>query len=57
MSVLFFQGDRVCEVSYADRQGKYMGQKEITMRNCKLHHLHILRIFIIPAPSACYHYC
>lgn len=27
---LFFQGDRVCEVSYADRQGKYMGQKEIT---------------------------
>ncbi len=29
--VLFLQADEVCEVSYADRKGKYMGQKEITL--------------------------
>lgn len=29
--VLFFEGDEVCEVSYADRRGKYMGQKGITL--------------------------
>jgi len=29
--VLFLQGDEMCEVSYADRQGKYMGQKGITL--------------------------
>lgn len=28
--VLFFQADEVCEVSYADRNGKYMKQIEIT---------------------------
>ncbi|MCC6127890.1 MAG: dCTP deaminase [Chlamydiae bacterium] len=28
--VLFFQADEVCEVSYADRKGKYMNQLEIT---------------------------
>ena len=29
--VLFFEGDEVCEVSYADRRGKYMGQQGITL--------------------------
>lgn len=29
--VLFYQGSEVCEVSYADRGGKYMGQREITL--------------------------
>ncbi|MCI0382045.1 MAG: dCTP deaminase [Chlamydiae bacterium] len=29
--VLFYQGAEVCEVSYADRKGKYMKQKEITL--------------------------
>jgi dCTP deaminase len=29
--VLFFTGDEVCETSYADRKGKYMGQQEITL--------------------------
>lgn len=28
--VLFFASDEVCETSYADRQGKYMGQTAIT---------------------------
>ena len=28
--VLFFAAENVCEVSYADRRGKYMGQTEIT---------------------------
>lgn len=28
--VLFFQADEACEVSYADRNGKYMNQLEIT---------------------------
>ena len=28
--VLFLQADEVCEVSYADRKGKYMNQIEIT---------------------------
>jgi dCTP deaminase len=29
--VLFYESDEVCEVSYADRNGKYMGQIEITL--------------------------
>ncbi|NGX37452.1 MAG: Deoxycytidine triphosphate deaminase [Chlamydiae bacterium] len=29
--VLFFQAAEVCETSYADRKGKYMGQTEITL--------------------------
>ncbi|MBI3327274.1 MAG: dCTP deaminase [Nitrospinae bacterium] len=29
--VLFFEGDEECEVSYADRQGKYMRQSGITL--------------------------
>ena len=29
--VLFFQGDETCEVSYADKQGKYQGQKGLTL--------------------------
>lgn len=29
--VLFFDGDEVCETSYADKKGKYQGQKEITL--------------------------
>jgi dCTP deaminase len=28
--VLFYQADEVCETSYADRGGKYMGQVGIT---------------------------
>jgi len=28
---LFFKGDEICEVSYADRAGKYMGQKGVTL--------------------------
>jgi dCTP deaminase len=28
---LFFKGESVCEVSYADRAGKYMGQRGITL--------------------------
>lgn len=27
---LFFQSDQVCKVSYADRKGKYQGQKGVT---------------------------
>jgi dCTP deaminase len=29
--VLFYQGDEECEISYADRKGKYMNQLEITL--------------------------
>ncbi len=29
--VLFFQGDEACEVSYADRKGKYQRQTELTL--------------------------
>lgn len=29
--VIFFQADQACEVSYADRGGKYMGQRGITL--------------------------
>jgi dCTP deaminase len=29
--VLFFEGDEVCETSYADRKGKYQGQKGVTL--------------------------
>ncbi len=30
--VLFFEGDEVCEMSYADRKGKYQGQgREVTL--------------------------
>ncbi|MFK7840167.1 MAG: dCTP deaminase [Bdellovibrionales bacterium] len=28
---LFFKGSQACEVSYADRAGKYMGQKGVTL--------------------------
>lgn len=29
--ILFFESDEVCEVSYADRKGKYQGQTAITL--------------------------
>ncbi len=29
--MLFFQSDEVCETSYADRQGKYQGQRGVTL--------------------------
>lgn len=29
--VLFFEGDEVCEVSYADKKGRYQAQKDITL--------------------------
>jgi dCTP deaminase len=29
--VLFYEGNEPCEVSYADRKGKYMGQTNITL--------------------------
>jgi dCTP deaminase len=29
--VLFFEGDEPCEVSYADKKGKYQKQKKITV--------------------------
>jgi dCTP deaminase len=29
--VLFFQSDEMCEVSYADKQGKYQGQQGLTL--------------------------
>lgn len=29
--VLFLEGDEMCEISYSDRRGKYMGQKGITL--------------------------
>ncbi len=28
---LFFRGAESCEISYADRKGKYMGQKGVTL--------------------------
>ena len=28
---LFFKGDEICETSYADRAGKYMGQQGVTL--------------------------
>jgi dCTP deaminase len=28
---IFLKADRVCEISYADRRGKYMGQKGVTL--------------------------
>ena len=28
--VVFFEADEICEVSYADRKGKYMGQRGVT---------------------------
>ena len=32
---LFFKGSAPCEVSYADRSGKYMGQKGVTLPRMK----------------------
>jgi len=29
--VLFFESDEICDVSYRDRQGKYMGQSGVTL--------------------------
>jgi dCTP deaminase len=29
--VVFFEADQVCEVSYADKKGKYQAQREITL--------------------------
>ncbi|MCX8514215.1 MAG: hypothetical protein RL017_591 [Pseudomonadota bacterium] len=29
--VLFFESDEICDVSYKDRHGKYMGQKGVTL--------------------------
>ena len=29
--VLFFQSDEPCEISYADKKGKYLGQQEVTL--------------------------
>ncbi len=29
--VVFFEGDEVCETSYADKKGKYQAQREITL--------------------------
>ena len=29
--VLFFESDEECETSYADRQGKYQGQRGVTL--------------------------
>jgi len=29
--MLFFESDEVCETSYKDRQGKYMGQRGVTL--------------------------
>jgi dCTP deaminase len=29
--VLFFQSDEQCEISYADKKGKYLGQLEVTL--------------------------
>lgn len=29
--VIFFESDQTCEISYADRKGKYMGQRGITL--------------------------
>ncbi|MGL6188363.1 MAG: dCTP deaminase [Holosporales bacterium] len=32
---LFLKGDASCETSYKDRQGKYMGQKDVTLPHVK----------------------
>jgi dCTP deaminase len=29
--MIFFESDEVCEVSYADRRGKYQGQRGVTL--------------------------
>jgi dCTP deaminase len=29
--VLFFEADEICEISYADKKGKYQGQKSIVL--------------------------
>ncbi|MBK5254439.1 MAG: dCTP deaminase, partial [Vicinamibacteria bacterium] len=29
--VLFFEGDELCETSYADRKGKYQSQQGLTL--------------------------
>jgi dCTP deaminase len=29
--VLFFQSDEVCEISYADKKGKYLKQRDVTL--------------------------
>ena len=29
--VLFFEGDEVCDISYADKKGKYQGQRGVTL--------------------------
>ena len=29
--VLFFQSDEPCEISYADKKGKYLKQREVTL--------------------------
>ncbi len=34
---LFLQGNEPCEMSYADRAGKYMGQKGVTLPKLKRH--------------------
>jgi dCTP deaminase len=31
LQVVFYQGDGACSCSYADRDGKYQGQDEITL--------------------------
>ena len=33
--VLFFQSDEQCEISYADKKGKYLGQREVTLPKLK----------------------
>jgi dCTP deaminase len=35
VQVLFFQSDEACETSYADRSGKYQGQRGITIPTVK----------------------
>jgi len=32
---LFFKGSQGCEVTYADRNGKYMGQRGVTLPRMK----------------------
>src|SRR5246500_4617037 len=34
--ILFFQSDQVCEISYADRKGKYQAQKGIVLQKLKM---------------------
>lgn len=33
---LFLKGDQVCDVSYADKKGKYMGQVGVTLPICEV---------------------